>query len=112
MNVIDIYEKGPVDTIFEKRMQNPDHCEWVVLVKDLSSWQEYFTGLLGDACKPVNEKPDTDQQQIAAPFGGIYQEQTLFVCDQDKERVVAMFWPWQDKTNVTIKLYCSALIEL
>ena len=81
-----------------------EYDEFVFLSKEMDKWSKVFEDILGPAVKPAGVKPTADQLMLSKEYGGVYENQTLFKKDFDDVSIIAMFWPWQDKTHTTLKL--------
>ena len=90
--------------IHQRRTTNDNYCELVFYTKDTDKWSDFFTSQLGQPIKPHGSKPSKDDELIAKDYGGIYDDQTLFKKEVESSIVIAMFWPWQDGINTTLKL--------
>jgi len=90
--------------IQEKRFVSDEYQELVISSKDLDKWYQFFTDILGPAAKPEGAEPNKDDINLTQPYGGIFENQTLFKKEVDNTMVIAMFWPWQNRLNTTLKL--------
>ncbi|MBN1595130.1 hypothetical protein JW933_04305 [candidate division FCPU426 bacterium] len=97
--------------IVEEREVASDHINLVLLTEDLRQWSECLALSLGPALKAAGAKPSSEAKKIAQNFGGIRNEQTLFIKNFDDFSVVAMFWPWQDNKHTTLKIFKTVKIE-
>ncbi len=86
------------------KKQKEDYLELVFFAKDIKQWNELFTGLLGPALKPAGQKPSALDLNLTREFRGIRSNQTLFAGKIENAAVLAMFWPWDDRQHVTLKL--------
>lgn len=90
--------------IYEKRYDSDEYCELVFFLKDQSAWVEKISETLGSPHKPLGVNPSSIQQQLTEQYGGIRKDQTLFFKEFKNGKVIAMFWPWQDKSHVTLRM--------
>ena len=90
--------------ICQTRTTNDNYCELVFYTKDADKWSDCLAGKLGQPIKPAGSKPSKDDELITKDYGGIYNNQTLFKKEMESSIVIAMFWPWQDGINTTLKL--------
>ncbi|MBW2325801.1 MAG: hypothetical protein JRF45_04745 [Deltaproteobacteria bacterium] len=86
MKIQEITEKFGNLKIFEKRCINDAYAEIVFAVK------------------PSGLEPSKNHKKVADAFGGIFFNQTLFQKNYDDMMIVAMFWPWQNGKQVTLKI--------
>lgn len=99
-----IMEKCKGLSVAKTRKNNEKYCELVFFDDDLDKWDEILASMLGPAEKPRFKKPSKDQQVLTKEFGGIRHNQTLYKKDIDGSTLVAMFWPWRDRTHTTLKV--------
>ena len=104
MTVQSILEKCNTLDIREERTVSDDYLEIVFPTDETGKWKKLFTDILDSAIKPEGVKPSSDHLEVTKPFGGIYPDQTLFRKDFDDATIIAMFWPWQDDENTTLKV--------
>ena len=90
--------------VFEHRNSTEDYKELVFFNRDLQEWQKVLEQELGPAVKPAGKKPSAEDKEITENFGGVHANQTLFRKRTPAGTVIAMFWPWDDKEHVTLKL--------
>jgi hypothetical protein len=100
----EILEKcGHLEIKREKKV-TPDYVELVFFVRDTAAWMKLLSGIFGKAVKPTWQKPTGRDHQLTKEFGGIRTEQTLFMKDFNGYTVLAMVWPWKDKTLCSLKI--------
>ena len=90
--------------IHQRRTTTDEYCELVFYTKDTDKWRDLLANNLGQPIKPAGSKPSKEDELITKDYGGIYTEQTLFKKEVESSIVIAMFWPWQDGANTTLKL--------
>ena len=90
--------------IYEQRENSKEYMEIVVFSADLPKWQRIFEGRLGPADKPLGVEPSNEQVRLTEKFGGIRKHQVLFKGNDGACYVLVMFWPWEDKEHVTLKM--------
>ena len=100
----EIIEKSSALGIHEKRNISGEYCELVIYAKEIDAWTKILTRFLGPAAKPPKKKPSREDLSLAKGYGGIFENQTLFKKVLDDTIIIAMFWPWQDKDHVTLKI--------
>lgn len=88
----------------EERSLNDGYVELVFFTKDQDAWSKALAQDLGEPIKPAGVEPSKEQSALTEAYGGVFANQTLFNKDFNGTRILAMFWPWQDKEHTTLKL--------
>jgi len=104
MTLKEIIEKCNTLAVREKRSVTDEYCELVFYSKDTDEWDKVFTEIFGKAVKPSGTKPTKEDLRLTENYGGIHANQTLYKKEADNTTIIAMFWPWQDNSNTTLKL--------
>ncbi len=91
--------------ISEKRTLSSSYCEFVFSSKDANQWEEVMIDIFGPPSKPQGVKPEACDEEATEKFGGIRSNQTLFKKEYGDNTVFAMYWPWQDGLNITLKIF-------
>ena len=104
LSLQEMYEKFKMLSVCEERCVTYEYGELVFHSEDIEAWDRKFTEMLGPAVKPPNTKPSREDIKLTEVCGGVRYDQTLFKKEFDNSIVVAMFWPWQDKLHVTLKV--------
>ncbi len=105
-NVLDlIIQQCQQLEICEQRSRSADYFEAVITNREFPQWSERLAQQLGPALKPAGAGPSRDAKRVAEAFGGIRKEQTLFYKVFEDCAVIAMFWPWGNKTQSTLKIW-------
>jgi len=99
-----ILEKCELLEIKRKKKIKPDYVELVFYARDTAEWMTLLTGIFGKAVKPKWQKPTGRDRKCTKKFGGIRPNQTLFIKDFNNYTVLAMIWPWKDKTLSSLKI--------
>lgn len=81
-----------------------DYLERHILVKDLEQWEKVLTDILGPPVKKAGEATTERFVDLTMNYGGIMDDQTLFYKKFDEKSIIAMFWPWKDNYEVTLKI--------
>ena len=102
--VKDIIARCKELTIYEKRTLTDEYCEIVFYTKDSMAWERVLIDSLGAAVKPSKVKPTKEHTRLTEQYGGIHNDQTLFRKEAGGITVIAMLWPWQNGTCITLKL--------
>lgn len=108
MTLREIIERCRMLGVDEERRDSDAYHELVFYKEEIDEWNKVLADILGPAIKPAGAKPSKDHRRLTKEYGGIWAGQTLFKKDFDDVTVIAMFWPWQDRTHVTLKM---ALLE-
>lgn len=115
MKIKDLVEKDLYDAIVEFRDDTSDYEEIVLLKNDLPGWIKAISGKIGLPLISTEEYETLGISEeslatkidhaleLADPFGGIGEGQTLFLGVYDFTEVLIMIWPWQDNVKVTLK---------
>ncbi len=104
MSLKDILAGCATLSVYEERSNTDSHCELVFYRKDIEAWENALGAAMGGVAKKAGEKPTREQAEMTRDLGGIRVDQTLFTKEDNGEFVIAMFWPWQDRVHVTLKL--------
>ena len=100
----DIAEQFNALEIYENRSLTDKYCELVFYSRDMDQWHRICTGIFDEAKKPAGVKPTKEDLSLAEKYGGIFIDQVLYKKDFDDSMIIAMFWPWQDTTHITLKI--------
>ena len=90
--------------VTEKRKSTDSYFEVVFSARDVAQWQATLTQHLGPPIKPASAAATDVHMAITRAHGGIMAGQTLFYGERDNVRAIAMFWPWSDGKQITLKL--------
>ena len=90
--------------VHEERAAEEGYSELVFFSKDTEAWLKVLAQDLDAPVKPAGTEPTAEHSKLTDDFGGIFANQVLFKKDFDNSTVLAMLWPWQDKTHTTLKL--------
>ena len=104
MTLHDIFSQCKELSVFEERSLTDNYYEIVYYTREMPRIEQIFTGLFGIAAKPAGAKPSREDAKLAEEFGGVWGNQTLYKKTYDTMTVIAMFWPWQDNTHLTVKM--------
>lgn len=104
MTLSEIMGKCKALKIHEDRGNDEETWDLVFFSKDKDIWYKTFTEMLGAPKKPEGLEPTKEDEGITEEYGGIFSNQTLFKKDDKDATIMAMFWPWQDKTHTTLKV--------
>jgi hypothetical protein len=104
MTLKEIIKKFGTLRISKVRRNSDEFCELVFYNKDTDEWNKLFTDILGHAAKPAGMEPTDEDQYLTKDYGGIWFNQTVFKREFDDVTVIAMFWPWQNGIQTTLKI--------
>ena len=90
--------------IFKERKSNETYREIVFFNKDMKKWDRVLSGKLGAPVKSKWTGTDQALKKITRKFGGIRKGQTVYIKEYDNCSILAMIWPWKDRTHSTLKL--------
>ena len=90
--------------VAKTREMGENYAELVFFSKDLEKWDQVLCEALGPAEKQRNCSPSRAHQGLTRELGGVRHGQTLFARKGQNGTVVALYWPWRDRTHITLKL--------
>lgn len=90
--------------VAEVRVESPSYDERVVFLDEIERWESILSQVLGPPVKPAGVKTSQEHFAMTVNFGGVHENQTLFYKESDEGTMIAMFWPWQNNTHVTMKI--------
>ncbi len=83
-----------------------NYAEREIFVKDMGEWEKILTDILGPPVKRAGEETTQDFFKLTIDYGGVMEGQTLFYKKFDGKSIIAMFWPWKDQNQMTLKIAC------
>jgi len=86
------------------REDSSDYFEAVISKSDLSNLSLSLEKFFGLAVWPSKDSLSEEAEKLAGEFGGIRPGQVLYFRKQNNETAFAMLWPWQDETQITVKI--------
>jgi hypothetical protein len=107
MELIDLLAKLKHLNYAQKKYHVDRHGEYVQLVfasKHFPAWMESIAALLGAPVKTADQPVTADVIALTEDFGEIFDHQTLYYCEIDHHRIMAMFWPWSNQESITLKI--------
>lgn len=100
----EIFQKFNGLGVFEKRFLNDDYGELVFFARDLEQWDRLLMELMGPPLKPAGQKVKEEHLKLSMKYGGVSDNQTLFHKElEDGSGLIALLWPWNNGTYVTLK---------
>jgi len=104
MSLKEIIAKCASLKVEEQRSLEEDYAELVLLTEDTDAWIKALSEDLGAPTKPAGTEPTGEDLEATGNYGGIFANQTLFKKELNGKTILAMLWPWQDKTHTTLKM--------
>jgi len=106
MTLKDILEKCSGLRVVTERDYSDECVELIIRNEEIAQWNRILEDVLGPPVKPAGVTPRREDRSLAADHGGIARNQVLFYQEFEDMSVIAMFWPWKDGENVTLKMAC------
>jgi len=104
MKLSDIYLQLDSLEIFDRRYLKEDYLECVFFKENFEKWDNLLTELLGPVANPFDADPSKEHLEISKAFGGVRKGQALYQKDFGDYTIIAMLWPWQNGTHITLKM--------
>ncbi len=104
MKLSDIYVQFDSLEVFDRRYLMEDYLELVFFKNHFEKWDNLLTEFLGPVVNPFDADPSEDHLEISKAFGGVRKGQALYLKDFGEYIVLAMLWPWQNETHITLKM--------
>jgi hypothetical protein len=104
MKLSDIYRQLDSLKISDRRYLKEDYLELVFLKEDFEKWNNLLAEFLGPIANPFDADPSKDHWEITKKFGGVRKGQALYQKDFGDYIIIAMLWPWQNETHITLKM--------
>ena len=92
----------------ENRAQKADYLEVVVERDHLEPLSKVLTAYFGAPLKPEGQSPSGKASELAKPYGGIRQDQTMYCRQTPQHNEFALLWPWGNGVRVTAKIIQAA----
>jgi hypothetical protein len=90
--------------IEESRAQTDAYFEAVIAKEGLDALHKVLSDYFGPPLKPEGVQPSLKAKQLAAPYGGIRKEQTMYFRQTDEHAECALLWPWGSGARITVKV--------
>ncbi len=91
--------------LIEMRGQKDKYLEVVVAVDDLAPVTDLFNVYFGAPFKAIGQRPSSEADVYANPFGGVQTGQMLYIKKVENVVEGALLWPWGNGTSVTVKIF-------
>src|SRR3989338_7282215 len=88
----------------ETRNDSEEGFEFVIKKSAFKKLDPLLQSFFGKVFKDAGAKPDQEAANLTAPYGGIYENQTLYVKKDATGFFLAMIWPWGDGVLATVKI--------
>ncbi|MDD5668792.1 MAG: hypothetical protein PHE58_02000 [Candidatus Omnitrophica bacterium] len=94
-------KQGTTDTL---RTDEETYFEAVFENKYLEQVSSVLNLMLGLPAWPSTTKLSRETNEAIKNFGGLRDNQTLYLLRESSYSYFAMFWPWQDGAHTTLKM--------
>lgn len=94
-------KKHPLQEI---RACTDKYFEAVVSLSKLIGVENLLVSHFGVPLKPAGMHPSPDAKHCSKIYGGIRQSQTMYFRKKEEGNEVALLWPWECQTLVTLKV--------
>lgn len=81
-----------------------EYCEVVAAKDHLPAAIAVLEAFFGAPLKASGQKSSKEADAIAKPYGGVYENQTLYYRKTESGSAIALLWPWGGGMPVTIKI--------
>lgn len=88
----------------EKRKWSRQYCEAVIAKPHWPALTSVLESYFGPPLKPEGVQPSGQASGFAKKYGGVRDNQTLYVRKADKKPELALLWPWGDGSSLTLKV--------
>jgi hypothetical protein len=99
-----ILEKLNMLDVYEIRRATDEYVELVFYNEKQKDIDNTLNEMLGPPRKPAGVAPSQDDLGLTEEYGGIWDNQTLFVNECEGNTVMAMYWPWDDEVHTTLRM--------
>ena len=99
--LIESIKKLPLEEI---RTDSPEGFEFVIKKTAFKKLDPLLQSFFGKVFKDAGQEPTQEATRLTAPYGGIYENQTLYVKQDAACIFLAMIWPWGDGVLATVKI--------
>ncbi len=90
--------------VHQVREESDDYQERVIFSADIKQWSTVLEEVLGPPAKPAGVDPTGNDLVLCQIYGSIMKNQTLYRKAFGDGTILAMLWPWQDGTHITLKV--------
>jgi hypothetical protein len=107
MQLVDLVTAVKDIRIHSRRYHIDDHGEYgelIFFVEDLPEWETVLHNHFGKPVKCPEEPVTESLMSLTAPFGELFDHQTLYLKENSHRLMLAMIWPWKDLSHATLKL--------
>lgn len=89
----------------EIRFDQADYLEFVIPTEHLSKVQAVLELFFGKPTKRPGEPLPEEIRDSMEKFGGVRNDQYLYLLEKDGSINYAMLWPWGDRESITVKIF-------
>jgi len=111
--LMEIVDRCSALKIIEKRNIAETSCGLVFSISDIDELNKLFEDMFGAPIKPTGTTPSAQHKLLTKKYGGIRTHQKLFIKWHEDYgiAVIAMFWPWENRTYLTVRLGILSIDE-
>jgi hypothetical protein len=91
----------------ESRGQTADYFEAVISKSGLDPLNKILTTYFGPPLKAEGRSPSAEAKEHAGPYGGIREDQTMYLRRDGDYAECALLWPWGSGNRITVKVIRS-----
>ncbi len=88
----------------ERRTREENYFEAVISKENLEPLSALLKDYFGAPVKPAGRPPSWSDSLTARPYGGIRQDQTLYLVKKETGMEIVLLWPWGNGMLVTVKV--------
>lgn len=88
----------------ELRAHSDNYFEAVMSATQLVAAEDVLVSYFGVPLKPAGLSPSGDANHFSRPYGGIRQNQTMYLRKEKSGNEIAFLWPWGNGALVTLKI--------
>ena len=104
MTFADLIGKVRRSPLTEVRVCRDDYLEAVVATNEMDTVKGILSTYFGDPFKPEGESAFPEAETYAEAYGGVRDDQTLYLNSDLAAKEIAILWPWGSGSAVTLKI--------
>ncbi|HOW58453.1 MAG TPA: hypothetical protein PLO78_01860 [Candidatus Omnitrophota bacterium] len=89
----------------ENRAFTDDYLEVVIAKSKIQQYQTVLETFFGLPLKPEGQAPSPEANLHAKAYGGIHDNQTMYLRKDNGTTALAFLWPWGNGSLVTLKVF-------
>ena len=110
MEFRDMIDKIKILPLLELQEKDGDFLGAVMTTDNSCRLEQLLNDFFGQPLKPPQTEASAEISQIAGPYGGIRENQTLYLRKgYQNSSILAMIWPWNNGSNFTLKIFRERL---